>query len=104
MVRRFILLLVFIPLFSCSQKWTPEIKVNFMRSCMVNYLEASEKTGKKATNQQARCYCIYALEKSIELYPDPRESDKNMTTENLKKIANAGISGLKNVKDSNTCL
>jgi len=102
-MKKLILLLLFIPLVSCSQKWTPEIKVNFMRSCMVNYLEASEKTGKKATNQQARCYCIYALEKSIELYPDPRESDKNMTAENLKKIANAGISGLKNVKDLNTC-
>ena len=72
---------------------------------MINYLEASEKIGNKATNQQARCYCIFALEKTIELYPDPKESDKNISTdtESLIKIRNAGVNGLKNVKDLNTC-
>ena len=105
-MKKLILLLLFIPLVSLSQEWTPENKVNFMRSCIINYLEASEKTGNKATNQQARCYCIFALEKTIELYPDPKESDKNISTdtESLIKIRNAGLNGLKNVKDLNTCL
>ena len=99
-----LLFLLLIPLVSFSQEWTPEIKVNFMRSCIVSYLEATEKIGNKATNQQARCYCIFALEKTIELYPDPKEADKNASPENLKKIMNAGVKGLKNVKDLNTCL
>ena len=103
-MKKLILLLLFIPLVSLSQEWTPEIKVNFMRSCIVSYLDASEKTGNKATNQQARCYCIFALEKTIELYPNPKEADKNRNPENLKKIMNAGVNGLKNVKDLNTCL
>ena len=68
---------------------------------MINYLFATEKMGNKATNQQARCYCIFALEKTIELYPDPKESDKKISTdiENLEKIRNAGLNGLKNVKN-----
>ena len=105
-MKKLILLLLFIPFVSYSQEWTPEIKVNYMRSCMINYLYATEKMGNKATNQQARCYCIFALEKTIELYPDPKESDKKISTdiENLEKIRNAGLNGLKNVKDLNTCL
>ena len=103
-MKKLILLLLFIPIVSFGQEWTPEIKVNFMRSCIVSYLDASEKTGKKTTNQKARCYCIYALEKTIELYPDPKEADKNRNPEILKKIMNAGLMGLKNVKDLNTCL
>ena len=69
--------------------------------------ELSRQTKEQqATNQQARCYCIFALEKTIELYPDPKESDKNISTdtESLKKIRNAGLNGLKNVKDLNTCM
>ena len=103
---KWLILLLFIPLVSCSQEWTSENKVNFMRSCMVSYLDAKEKIGNKASNQQARCYCIYALEKTIELYPNPKDSDKNLSTdtESLKKIRDAGVNGLKNVKDLNTCL
>ena len=101
-----LILLLLIPLVSCSQEWTPEIKVNFMRSCITNYLDATEKAGNKTTNQQARCYCIFALEKTIELYPDPNDSDKYLSTdiESIKKIRFAGLKGLKNVKDLNTCL
>ena len=44
-MKKLLFLLLFIPLVSLSQEWTPEIKVNFMRSCIVSYLDASEKTG-----------------------------------------------------------
>ena len=48
---------------------------------------------KKELNWSPTIELEQGLEKTIELYPDPKESDKNISTdtESLKKIRNAGM-------------
>ena len=70
-MKKLILLLLFKNFVSCSQKnGRQKIRLIFYEVLYNKLLEVnSEKTGNKAINQQARCYCIFALEKTIELYP-----------------------------------
>ena len=105
-MKKLIIIFIIIPLLSScdNDKWTPEVKNNYMISCITNYVDSSEKVGNKSTNQQARCYCIFSLKKTIELYPNPIDADKNLSAADLQLIVNAGVVGLNNVKDLNTCL
>ena len=105
-MKKLIIIFIVFPFFiSCNNaKWTPLVKNNYMRSCIINFIDSSEKAGNKSTNQQARCYCIFSLDKTIELYPNPNEADENLSAADLQLIVDAAIVGLNNVKDLNTCL
>ena len=91
--------------------WTPKIKNTFMISCIENATDGKAiwgenitKLGFKASLQQARCYCIGALEKTMELYPNPKNVDNNLNNRNSKIIVDAGREALNNTKDIGTCL
>ena len=98
-MKAFILFSILIT--SCNQNkdWTSQEKNNYMRACITNYDKV-----KPNSLQEARCYCIEALNLTIDLYPRATDADSKMTIDEVKLISNKAAKNLKSINDIGTCL
>ena len=98
-IKTFILFSILIT--SCNQNkdWTSQEKNNYMVACITNYDKV-----KPNSLQEARCYCIEALNLTIDLYPNAKDADSKMTMSELKLISNKATKNLKEINDIGTCL
>ena len=70
-----------------------------MVACITNYNKV-----KSNSLQEARCYCIEALNLTINLYPIATDADSKMTTDEVILISNKAAQNLKGINDIGTCL
>ena len=100
-MNKLILLIFSLFLSSCSQNnsWSSKEKKNYMVSCITNYDKA-----KPNSLQEARCYCIEALNLTIELYPNAKEADSKITVSEINLIIKKANKKLKEVNNLGTCL
>jgi|TARA_B110000977_G_scaffold13589_1_gene17146 hypothetical protein len=82
-----------------NDQWTVKEKNNYMVACITNYDKV-----KSNSLQEARCYCIEALNLTINLYPIATDADSKMTIAEVKLISNKAAQNLKGINDIGTCL
>ena len=93
-------MVLFLLFLSCNSNegWTGKEKNNYMIACINSY-------SKLKTNslQEARCYCIEALNLTIELYPKAKDADSKMTISEINLISQKANYNLKKIKNIGTC-
>ena len=82
-----------------NDEWTNKEKNNYMVACITNYDKV-----KSNSLQEARCYCIEALNLTMDLYPRAKDADSEMTMSEMNLISEKAINNLKGINDIGTCL